>query len=326
MFENKPDAVRSLNEYLRLNPFWAKLADSITAVTRRLIDTPRWKLSRIRSTNWIRVGDTFETPYGEGKVLLISKKPPRAGADGVMLYEDDIEVSINGETAVKLPVRTLADRSILIDNSRMLGFDFYSDYLDDYEYEKVARFVSRYWAESGIPDFTRFIGFVKGMRLDMHQLWTQSNDDPDNNPTVDYYQSLERLGQQDVPTWLKNGFNLTQINNTIENGTVYPTSHVELEVDIIETPNPDFVGLASLFYYIAPLHLVLERFVSSVVTNTIPTYSHMSAHYDRTDNSLYSWKPDAEITAGYGVGGVVLDTYTAGMLHLNASFITLRRI
>lgn len=323
MFENKPDAARSLNEYLRNNPFWSDLAGAITEVSKRLIDTPRWKLSRVRSTQWVRVGDTFNTAYGEGKVILISRKPPTRNSLGEMLYEDDIEISINGETAVKLPIRTLADRSILIDNSRMLGFEFFSDYLNDIEYEKVARFVSRYWPESGVPEFTRFMGFIKGMYMEMHQLWTESDGDPDQNPTVDYYKSLERLSTYDVPMWRKAGFSLSQVNQGLENGTVYPTSHVEIEVDVIESPEPDFVGLTSLFYYIAPIHLVLERFTSTVNADTPPTYANRSAHYDRTDTGLYAWKPNAELNVGYQIGGTVLDFYSGAVLHLDDTFANL---
>lgn len=325
MFEKKPDSIKQLNDMLRQNPTWATLANAVTAITRKLIDEPRWKLQRLRHHNTIQRGDFFDTPHGRGRVSFIRRIFNNADT-GVRntnnTFVDEIEVSLEGGLATTVNVRTMPERTIAQNNVSMLGFDYFSDKLDDADYQSLMRYVARYWPYSGDGNFIEFLSFVKRIRLEIFQLNTPDYGDPDTNPAKDPYLYLERFNSLlETYTYDRQSFSWDKPTPPDGFGGVYPTSHVELEHDAIKFATPDYKDITHLFYFLAPIHLVLERFVQAVYVD-FPMYQKGAVSIDLVDSSLYEWKPDAMIEAKFALQASI-DAFFSGVLILDDSFNSL---
>jgi hypothetical protein len=72
---------------------------------------------------------------------------------------------------------------------------------------------------------------------------------------------------------------------------------------------------------LAPIHLVLERFVQAVYVD-FPMYQKGAASIDLIDSSLYEWKPDAMIEAKFALQASI-DAFFSGVLILDDSFNSL---
>lgn len=305
MFEQKPDSLKHLNDELRQNPTWEKLANVVTAETRRLLDEPRWKLQRLRSHNVVQRGDFFDTPYGRGRVSFIRRK--YEDADGKRLkndqFIDEVEVSLDNGLSTRIQLRTMPERPVAQNNVAMLGFDYFSDSLDDADYQSMMRYVADYWPYSGDGNFVNFISFIKRIRFDIFQLHTPDYGDPTKRPVTDPYLYLERFNPLvEQLTYQRPGFSWNKATPTNGFGGVYPTSHVELEHDAIRFPTVDYKDVTRLFYFMAPIHLVLERFVKAVHSN-LNNYQGSVASIDMYDTTSYIWSPDAELTPTWGIVG-----------------------
>jgi len=272
MYSKRPSMMKQLASSLSENPVWRDLAITVSKVIDELVNEPRWALSRIREAEVVQRGDWLDTPEGIGKVTYFRRK--RSNIDDVNHtydFEDFVEVQLEGRGYVTLPVRVLHDRETLIAQSRNLGFDYFSNTLQDDDYARVVTYLSKFWKNSGGDHFIDFMGFIKRTRFDIEQLWTESIGDP-GAPSIgtepandrDYYLNLMTRSEYLPKVWERIDFNPLLTEDQEMYGSFYPTSHVELRYDILEHPNLDKLDILTLFYMLAPIHLVLERFNETV--------------------------------------------------------------
>lgn len=321
MFEKKPDAVNLLNDLLKQNPTWEKFAEAVTKVTRRLVDEPRWKLQRLRHNTTVHRGDFFDTALGTGKVSVVRKNFVDLES-GVALtnFVDEVEIDLGNGVSTNIPLRTMPERTVMVHNNVMLGFDYFSDLLSDADEQRIMRYISMYWPSSGDANFVKFISFVKNVRFQLFQLNTPDYGDPDTNPAVDQYLYLERF-QNVLEQWTydRPGFAWAKDTPPAGFGGVYPTSHVELEYDAVTNPDPDYPGTTELFYFLAPIHLVLERFVQALYAAQFNTYQAHVASFSNNLPAMYAWSPNAELNLGYALRADY-DRWDSGTLLLDSNF------
>lgn len=305
MFSKTPDMVKRLNLTLAQNPVWRTLAETTTDVINELVHDKRWALSRIREAETVQRGDWMDTPIGRGKVTLVRRYRSNVNdTANTYEFEDVVEVQIPNRGFVKLPVRTLQDRRTLIAGSKLSGFDYFSDFLQDDDYARIHSYVGKYWNASGGDRFVDFLGYITRTRFEIDALWEPENGDPGlpsntrtlNSPSDEYVQ-LEPYSSFMTKVWKEPNFDFDLGHDEDKPGLSYPTSHVQLSWDVIDHPTIDMNGVASLFYYLAPIHLVLERFAATVYAHedtyaastvqghTIPQYTGL---WDNT--ALIEWK------------------------------------
>lgn len=285
--KNPTDISKLLNESIRSNPIWKNLFDKIKIVMDDLIEERANQLSRIRQPFHIQRGDYVDTTEGRGLINQVYRNPDSADAI------DKLYIEINNKI-VELPMRALHDRQVLVDGAALSGFSYFSDSLSDDDYGRVYQYINSYWSDSGDPNFIKFIGFIKNMKLDIFQLWTfdlGDNANGDMGEELDQYKELERFNDETMlPVW--DSFN----NNS---GKYYPSSHVEIEYDYFISPDADLNDLINIFYYMAPIHLVLHRIVAAANAKTLFTYSHTVAQKHMYEASIYKWSANPVINA-YG--------------------------
>lgn len=265
---NEADFNRVLSERLRENGLWRDLFKAVSQVMTNYVHERATQLSRIRAAQHVHRGDYLNTPLGRGKVAYIK----HGVVNGEI--EDEIEVEVPGVGSVTIPLRSSQRRSVLINGSRHMGFDFFSDNISDEDYARIYRYIGHYWQHSGTKTFVDFMGFIKNMLLEIDQLWTRDKGDFANSddPEISKYDFLESFDPNSMlPIWqgLQTPEGIDTESEPI--GKDYPTSHVALSYDIIVTPNANISELVSLFYFLAPIHLVLER-INATINVEVPVY------------------------------------------------------
>lgn len=290
--KNKPDFVKLLNYNLSYNPIFESLYKSTSKILDEQIGEPLSQLARIRSSQHVKRGDYLdvETTNGvqRGRV-----------ADVKIIQEDDgshyakITLGLGNGTAIVAYKEVLQDRKTLINQAALSGIDYYSDYISDVEYARLVDYANVYWKyqNSGERDFINFIGFIKGMRLSLIQLWTKDQGDFANNQDVgfDFYEYLKP--EEDIVDPVK------IVNNTAV-GTEYLTSHVDMEYDVLASPNVLFNDLINLFYYFAPIELVLNRIIGAMEVE-IETNGTIVPQIDSNLLSRYAWEPKTTLESKY---------------------------
>lgn len=290
--KNKPDFVKLLNYNLSYNPIFESLYKTTSKVLDEQIGEPLSRLSRIRSSQHIKRGDYLdvETSRGieRGRV-----------ADVKIIQEDDgshyakITLGLGNGNAIVAYKEVLQDRKTLINQAAFAGVDYYSDYISDAEYARLVDYAGSYWKHqnSGERDFIDFIGFIKGMRLSLIQLWTRDQGDYATNPDegFNFYEYL--IPEEDVVDPFR-------FEGNASAGTEYLTSHVDMEYDVLASPNIGFNDLINLFYYFAPIELVLNRIVGSIEIE-VETHAVLVPQIDGNILSRYKWEPHTIIEAGY---------------------------
>lgn len=275
MFSKTPNWVNQLSTALRENPVWESLFATVSQVVTEVIDEPRWALARIREAEVVQRGDWMDTPVGKGKVTMVRRTRSNMNDENYTYdFQDWVEVQIDGRPYATLPVQVLHDRNTMINQSNDLGFDYFSSTLQDDDYARIVAYIGKFWNFSGGDHFVDFMGFIKRTRFNIEQLWTQDIGHP-GSPSVtkeqanevDYYPDLLRSSSYLPKVWENMAFTLTDTVDPGNPGFYYPTSHVELEYDQLERPNIDKLDVMSLFYLLAPIHLVLERFTSTIYVN-----------------------------------------------------------
>lgn len=277
--EKKNEFLNLLNQRLRENPVWRSLFEATSAVMDDYVNERVTQMSRIRDPQHIHRGDYLETPEGRGKVSYIKRM-----LDGNGQIADEISVDVPGVGSVVVPFRSVHERGVLINGARSMGFDYFSDRITDEDYARIYKFIGEYWQDSGTEDFVAFMGFIKNMRLEIDQLWTRDKGDNATSDDVELrkYSFLEIFDPSTMlPAWA--GL-ITQEGidtNKTPQGMDYPTSHVAISYDIAVSQSLDLFDLVNLFYYLAPIHLVLER-INAAVNVEIPVYRGYAAqmhHY-----------------------------------------------
>lgn len=299
------DLVRRLNTRFAENPFWSSLFTAASKVINEYVTRPRNQLATLRDPKMYRRGDHVTLNTGERAVINhVSIKE-----DAVTVHAQVLENGALVEFDIDSPYK---ERAINIAGCRLHGFHYFSDKLTDADYARIHEWVERYWPESGTPQFIRFIGFVKNMDLQIDHLLSDETVQPFESERAttdgvnfttsgivgtveDYYPYLE--AEADAP-------------KVQEGGKAYLTSHVQLRYDAIRHPVIDFADLFFLFYYLAPIHLVLERIVSEVRTELPPIERAHGLFLNLHAGATLDWKPAAEIRT---------KTAAAGQVSLHAS-------
>ena len=250
------DIAHKLNANMRTNPMWRKLAEAVEDLINTTVGAATDEsMSAIGSSQRFSRGDTVDprsmpdiTPAsGDGlsyQEILDGRE--RKATVQVVLPTDDkggaqVYLELDGTTYVANHNR-FHDRALLIQEAKHLGFDFFSDDLDDADYARVLSYISQYWPRSGAKgSLGNFLGFIRDIRIDLVQLWTLDNESED-------YDVLERFNNSMTPVW--------------EGGTHYPTYIYDMYFDAFD--NTDIKELERLFYAMAPIHLVLRRMVETI--------------------------------------------------------------
>ena len=260
--------LRRLNTKLQTSPAWRDLFEATSNVIQHRVTGPRTQLQDVRDPRIYHRGDYVQDDTNQ-RVIVNSV------VQGVNGAPDIIHCQLVGSTTPRqFSVETnLQEKAVLQANASMHGFSFFSDQLTQADYARLNDWVEHYWIEGGTDNFVRFIGFVKNMLLDVDQLWadevpgTQAAYDasvipdvngvlpiPEQVSTTDYYPRLEPYNGE-VPLW--------------DGGTAYPTSHVQIRYDLVLHQENNIVmdpiEIFHLFYYLAPIHLVLQRIVADII-------------------------------------------------------------
>lgn len=315
-----PDFLRILNTNLSENPTWRTLMEKVTTVVNDLVTSQTTELARIRDVQHVHRGDYYTTDLGRGRVVHVDRK-----YDPTNVMLDEVSVNVDGLGNVVIPIRTVHQRDILINSARFMGFDYFSDSLTDEDYARIARYVGEYWDDSAGDKFVKFMGFIKNTRFEIDQLWTRDAGDYATSDDVELrkYPFLEPNYGFYHPVYGSN----TAPNLTAQSGnnnTDYPTAHVQLNYDLSFTDGPmsekDMEDVICLFYFLAPIHLVLER-VNAAANVEFYAYSNKGRnpqihHYGQ---GPYKWEATIEKKLTFGYTQQV-HAYQQSYLHLNATF------
>lgn len=251
------DIANLLNQKLRSNPMWRALAEKVEDVINANVGIATDEaMNAIGNPYRYLRGDDVD-PRGFSEIAAVSDGTgltltqmqddrERVANVRVVLPTDGegnsaVYMDIDGQTYVATD-RRFHSRDVLIQEAKLLGFDFFSDDLTDADYARVLLFISQYWPRSGSHGaLAAFLGFIRDIRIDLVQLWTVDDNEDD-------YLVLERFNSRMTPVW--------------EGGVHYPTFHYDLHFDAFA--NTDITELRRLFFAIAPIHLVLRRMVETV--------------------------------------------------------------
>jgi hypothetical protein len=227
---------KRISTRFRESDHWRSFFVAAKKIYHEALTRPREELVKVKETRLFHRGDWFTTDTaGRGVVNKVSVAKDGAVKVFVQIPQTSeiIEVGISNNKHSK---------DMLVRQAREKGFYYFSDSMTSEDYARVLDYIENYWPFSGAKNFHRFIGFIKNIDIGIDQLWS-------DEVTSDDYPTLE------VGPFL---------NSVDEGGTAYPTSHVQMSYDVIDNPNPPLADLISLFYLMAPIHLVLERVASSV--------------------------------------------------------------
>jgi len=295
------DLMKLLVPHMAAVPAWRDLIEATSETLERHVEYPRRRLERIRDTVVYRKDDIIKNvPYLEGtvvdtetgenvvlqkgtvvpsaRILMIEQNAPTSVLSGIDYMLVEFTLSDNRVFHWKMPINAPQERSILIQNGNMLGFDFFNTTLTDEDYRRLLEFISMYWAEGGTNNFVKFISFIKNIRLECLPLWSVDT-------AGDDYPELEIKQDSMVPVW--------------KGGTWYPTSHVELRYNPLldqkqtnsnETQSFElYKGVEDIFYVFAPIQLVLERIVAAI--DLYPEFFYGSSGQEMSQHfSKYEWK------------------------------------
>lgn len=289
--KEKPDFIKLLNYNLSYNPVFENLYKSTSKILDEQIGEPIAQLARIRSAKHIKRGDYLDVDNNgttqRGKVADV-----QIISNG-STYTAKVTLGLGNGTAIVVEKEVLHDRKTLINQASLAGVDYYSDYITDVEYARLVDYTGSYWKHqnSGERDFIDFIGFIKGMRLSLIQLWTVDQGDYASSvePGFDFYEYLRPEVEVTDPVRLEEG---------ASRGTEYLTSHVDMEYDVLASPNVLFNDLINLFYYFAPIELVLNRIVGSISTE-VETHGTVIPQIDGMFQGSYTWTPKTNISLFY---------------------------
>lgn len=282
------DFANLLNERMRANPRWRKLAEAVEDILNASVGAATDEAINANGTplRFLR-GDVVDPrSFKEVTVVsdvggptlpqLIENRERAANVRVVLPTSEDamgqIYMDLDGVTYVATD-RRYHSRSLLIKEAKQLGFDFFSDDLTDNDYARINMFISEYWPRSGSAEaFGKFLGFIRDMRIDLNQLWTTEDG-------TDEYNVMERYTSSITPVW--------------KNGKYYPTFHYDMYYDAFKDTDP--AELKRLFFAMAPIHLVLRRMIETIrsiakgYASGGPTLSLSEALIHRPQTPSPSW-------------------------------------
>ena len=280
------DLSRLLVENFKNVPAWADLAQACNDVLIPSIENQRKKLATTRDSVKFRKGmildkilytgtgvvlnsdgdavDASEAELTKGGKINVGRVTRIVqnnvyGKDSVGQDLMEIEFFVNGKQFKWLfPFSAPQERSILIQNAYLMGFDFFSSTLSDEDYQRLYEYVSLYWPEGGTDNFIRFMSFIKNIKLEGIPLWSY-DDGTDGFPVLEERPDGTVIGRAD------------------KTGKVwYQTSHIELRYNPLENldnlpvdENGTLITgslseIERLFFTFAPINLVLARITAAI--------------------------------------------------------------
>lgn len=298
------DFKKLLTTPLRRPQFMLDLAQACNQVIGKEVEERRRRLEHSRDSVKNRKGQTvswfdylpeddkpaYDLVTGEPvENLKVGEAIPNAkvlraisniGIRGEESATDYLEVEFTTKQGRKarwlMPMSAPQERSLLLSNAYMLGFDFYNTTLSDEDYQRLYEYLNMFWPENGMDDkFIQFIGFIKNLKLSLEPLWSQDN-------RTDDIRILEEINE-------------TRQKIT-DKGDWYLTSHVAIHYNIREQNSIypiDLDEIERLFYLFAPIMLVLERIVGEI---------------DVLIDMYRVPVPVADVV-NYGIGGLDYDIY-----------------
>lgn len=292
----RADLLGRINSRLRSSEAWRDLFEATSTVINDLVTMPREQLQTVRDPRLHRRGDWMTLPDGRRAQVnhVEIRGPEETDILHVQLPDDDKPLEIEITSALK-------STQIQINNASFSGFKYFSSFMTQEDYARIAEWVEIFWPRSGSEDWIGFMGFTKDMALSLDHLW--SGDLFPKNPTQDlaayaamvepyldlnYYPYLEPVPESDTV--------MTNPNND-----AYPTSHVDLRYDAVRTPNPDILDLMLLFYYLAPIHLVLHRIVGDVAPPPIVINHAVRPAVSFHDSANFIMEPDGYVDVVHAV-------------------------
>lgn len=322
------DYVKVLSRKMQSVPAWRDMAEACNEILGQEVDERRRKLEKIRDSVKYRRGDVLTKIYytpDDTRVAIseltkipvdipinyrIDKAVVKNVIRNIAYYNQpngtdylDLSFTYNNETCRWLkPINITQERDALLKNSYIMGFDFFNTKLNDEDLQRMYEYVQLYWEESGSSDnFINFIGFIKNIRFDLVALWTEDTiDAPSDDPNSEY-PYLEPYNDSMVS--VKDG------------GSHWLTSHTEIQYDLAQFDEfyiANLDDLEQLFYYFAPIILVLERITGTLTVET-PVYGINSSSATVFEYGL--WKPVQDfITKILGVTAFSSTVYAYGIL------------
>jgi hypothetical protein len=322
------DYAKILSRKMQSVPSWRDMAQACNEILGQEVDARRRKLEKIRDSVKYRRGDVLSNVIYQpntDKLAIsevtkqvidipvgykITKASVRNVIRNIAYYNHpdstdflDLSFEYNDETCRWLkPVNITQERDALLKNSYIMGFDFFNTKLNDEDLQRMYEYVQLYWEESGSSNnFINFIGFIKNIRFDLVALWTEDTvDAPSDDPNSEY-PYLEPYNDSMVS--VKNG------------GKHWLTSHTEIQYDLAQFDEFYIVNLddlEELFYYFAPIILVLERVTGTLNVET-PVYGINSPSATVFEYGL--WKPVQDfITSILGISSFSTTVYSYGIL------------
>ncbi len=275
------DIATLLNQKLRGNPMWRSLAEKVEDIINATVGgaTDEAMNAIGNPYKYLRGDEVDPRSFSEiaalGDGVGLTKEQMKEDRERVANVRVVLPTDAEGNSAVYMDLdgqtyvatdRRFHSRDVLIQEAKLLGFDFFSDDLSDADYARVLLFVSQYWPRAGSRDaLGAFLGFIRDIRIDLVQLWTVDDGEED-------FQVLERFNNRMTEVW--NG------------GVYYPTSHYDMHYDAFA--NTDVEELRRLFFALAPIHLVLRRMIETVRSQGV---GYISAAPLLNSGKSLRWRP-----------------------------------
>lgn len=229
---------RHLNVALAENPFFAELFHMLRDHVDDGIGERLAQLTKLRSALHVHRGDWL--PHN-GISMQVAQTSFHFDDAGVFTRITLIDAQGAPHVVER---RAIHDRTVLINSARQLGFDYYSDTINDMSYIQLIEHLAEFWPASGSHSFIDFIGYIKQVRLSMLLLWADERDPNDE------YLHLEPRN--------------TNMRDVAEGGSNYASSHYELVYDALSNAKVSLVDIVNLFYVFAPINFVLERVTGQI--------------------------------------------------------------
>ena len=160
----------------------------------------------------------------------------------MLRLRDTFPAKYVADSVVSLDDLITFNKTVAVETCNLLGFDHYDgSVFSDQDYMRIGWNLSRYYTEKGTDTFFDFFGYALDAWFSLDALWTTDY--------IDF--ASESSGLIGTPVW--------------EGGTWYPTTHVDFRVDLLQFGNLPISALQKLFYKVANINLVLNKFILGAI-------------------------------------------------------------
>ncbi len=145
-----------------------------------------------------------------------------------------------------------------VQEAMMLGFNFYNIYqLDPTAFDAFIKMAVQFYPEQGTDSWIDFLGFATGAILEVRPLWTN-----------DGYTTMLPEGDPGIgtPVW--------------EGGLWYPTSHVDVNINMVLSQQLRLYNFLDLLNFAAPINLVIRNITVQFAQIQLQAYISMYGWMD----------------------------------------------